>query len=808
MSALSRHHHLKYFPLCSKVCGGNEFTNTDVGEFMRRRLESDLCRGDVTSPQHPSSPLEGRGSTTDNLIPDKSHIQGSVGGSVLDDGSNPTIASPPQDVVVPQRHYEYTYPHYYYHDVVVGREATDEGGDGGVGGGFGGIDYQHQQHQGYRGGYHDYDYGGGDNDLHDPFVYPYGGADEDGDDDYYYDDDGECVNGVCPPHLRPPLHRPDFSYPDLHLDPMEGGGFVGGAVGGGGGGGGFGDVVVETDEGHHHPEGEVVRGEFLPAEVNISQSQVRTICLGKLSKNYRDVVCLPKPDAFNPCEDIMGNVGLRVAVWVVVVTAVFGPGCQVAGFLTVFASELSILTLAVITLERWYANHLRHPPQQETEVICSYEGDGIGLGICTHHGCPPSHWCLWLFQNKVDKKDECITYSNPISGLSLPPHSICLPMETADGGDRAYLLILLTTNGLAFLLICVCYAKMYCSIAGNHLAANTSDTTVAKRMALLVFTDFACWAPIAFFGLTAVSGYPFISVTHSKFLLVFFYPLNSCANPYLYAILTRQYRRDLFIMLARHGFFTKRAMKYKGALSSTWPPNHHNVCVSGTGGGTSGGPSRRISTLTQITTCGDWKSCRARDGSQESLGRPLSPSSRCRNVSAELTVPGLPERRLLPVSEFGVGGHYSDPGPRVSPGPHTNYGALNISPGGESNLAIITPTRSRTNSSPEPNVRGRSSSPATIITTSSPKPPSSLTTTTSGSPHPIKNCYARMSFTPEQEALLLRYSHGQQPSATMPTRRRCGTPEADEDGVPMSTYTPGTPDTLTTPISPELDQSV
>ncbi|KAK4310791.1 hypothetical protein Pmani_017648 [Petrolisthes manimaculis] len=384
-------------------------------------------------------------------------------------------------------------------------------------------------------------------------------------------------------------------------------------------------------------------------------------------------------------------------------------------------------------------------------------------------------------------------------------------METADAGDRAYLLILLTTNGLAFLLICVCYTKMYCSIAGNHLAANTSDTTVAKRMALLVFTDFACWAPIAFFGLTAVSGYPLISVTHSKFLLVFFYPLNSCANPYLYAILTRQYRRDLFIMLARHGFFTKRAMKYKGALSSTWPPNHHNVCVSGTGGGTSGGPSRRISTLTQITTCGDWKSCRARDGSEESLGRPLSPSSRCRNVSAELTVPGLPERRLLPVSEFGVGGHCSDPGPRVSPGPHTNYSALNISPGGESNLAIITPTRSRTNSSPGPNVRGRSSSPATIITTSSPKPPSSLTTTTnntSGSPHPIKNCYARMSFTPEQEALLLRYSHGQQPSATMPARRRCGTPEADEDGVPMSTYTPGTPDTLTTPISPELDQSV
>ena len=32
-----------------------------------------------------------------------------------------------------------------------------------------------------------------------------------------------------------------------------------------------------------------------------------------------------------------------------------GWGCQLAGFMTVFASELSVFTLAVITGERWYA---------------------------------------------------------------------------------------------------------------------------------------------------------------------------------------------------------------------------------------------------------------------------------------------------------------------------------------------------------------------------------------------------------------------------------------------------------------------
>lgn len=43
----------------------------------------------------------------------------------------------------------------------------------------------------------------------------------------------------------------------------------------------------------------------------------------------------------------------------------------------------------------------------------------------------------------------------------------------------------------------------------------------------------------------------FVGVTDSKILLVFFYPLNACCNPYLYAILTKQYRRDLLLLLSR-----------------------------------------------------------------------------------------------------------------------------------------------------------------------------------------------------------------------------------------------------------------
>ena len=147
-------------------------------------------------------------------------------------------------------------------------------------------------------------------------------------------------------------------------------------------------------------------------------------------------------------------------------------------------------------------------------------------------------------------------------------YSICLPLENHNLSDTIYLLLLLILNGAAFIFICLCYSHMYRSISGHHQSlASHSDATVAKRMALLVFTNFACWTPIAFFGLTAVAGYPLISVTHSKILLVFFYPLNACTNPYLYALVTKQYRRDFFILLGRYGFCTERASRYRTTFS-------------------------------------------------------------------------------------------------------------------------------------------------------------------------------------------------------------------------------------------------
>jgi leucine-rich repeat-containing G protein-coupled receptor 6 len=133
----------------------------------------------------------------------------------------------------------------------------------------------------------------------------------------------------------------------------------------------------------------------------------------------------------------------------------------------------------------------------------------------------------------------------PLFGISdYRKFAVCLPFETTTSAlSLSYVIFLMLINGVAFLILMGCYLKMYCAIRGSQ-AWNSNDSRIAKRMALLVFTDFICWSPIAFFSLTAVFGLHLISLEQAKVLTVFVLPLNSCCNPFLYAIMTKQFKKD------------------------------------------------------------------------------------------------------------------------------------------------------------------------------------------------------------------------------------------------------------------------
>ncbi|XP_034668391.1 leucine-rich repeat-containing G-protein coupled receptor 4 [Drosophila subobscura] len=300
------------------------------------------------------------------------------------------------------------------------------------------------------------------------------------------------------------------------------------------------------------------------------------------------VQCLPMPGPFLPCADLFDWWTLRCGVWVVFLLALLGNGtvvfvllcsrskmdvprflvcnlaaadffmgiylgilaivdaatlgefrmfaipwqmsllCQLAGFLAVLSSELSVYTLAVITLERNYA--ITHAIHLNKRLSLRQAGYIMSVG--------------WVF--------ALIMALLPLLGVSdYRKFAVCLPFETTTGvASLTYVISLMIINGCAFLTLMGCYLKMYWAIRGSQ-AWNTNDSRIAKRMALLVFTDFLCWSPIAFFSITAIFGLQLISLEQAKIFTVFVLPLNSCCNPFLYAIMTKQFKKDC-VTLCKH----------------------------------------------------------------------------------------------------------------------------------------------------------------------------------------------------------------------------------------------------------------
>jgi leucine-rich repeat-containing G protein-coupled receptor 6 len=292
------------------------------------------------------------------------------------------------------------------------------------------------------------------------------------------------------------------------------------------------------------------------------------------------IQCLPLPGPFLPCQDLFDWWTLRCGVWIVFLCAMLGngtvvfvlifsrgkmdvprflvcnlaaadffmgiylgflavvdastlgefrmyaipwqmsAGCQLSGFLGVLSSELSVYTLAVITLERNYAiTHAMHLNKRLSLKHAGY------IMICG--------WSFAIVMGLL-----------PLFSVSdYRKFAVCLPFETKDAASLTYVVFLMFINGVAFLILMGCYLKMYCAIRGSQ-AWNSNDSRIAKRMALLVFTDFLCWSPIAFFSLTAAFGLQLITLEQAKVFTVFVLPLNSCCNPFLYAILTKQFKKD------------------------------------------------------------------------------------------------------------------------------------------------------------------------------------------------------------------------------------------------------------------------
>uniref|UniRef100_G3Q433 Thyroid stimulating hormone receptor n=1 Tax=Gasterosteus aculeatus TaxID=69293 RepID=G3Q433_GASAC len=315
------------------------------------------------------------------------------------------------------------------------------------------------------------------------------------------------------------------------------------------------------------------------------------------------LLCTPLPDALNPCEDVLSQGFLRVLVWVVSPLAILANflvlfilltsqqkmsvtrflmghlafadfcmgiylllvasvdlytrshyyhyaiawqtegGCNLAGTISVFASELSVYTLTLISLQRWHA--IFYAMRADRKIRLRHAAVLMLVG-----------WLLCALLAML-----------PLVGVSsYQKVSICLPMDTETTAARVYVVSVLMVNVIAFMVVCLCYIHIYYMVHNPQHQSSSSDTSMAKRMAVLIFTNFLCLAPICFYGLSAAFQQPLMTITDSKVLLVLFYPLNSCAHPFFYAILTKAFHRDILMLLNRMGLCQRQAHLYRSQL--------------------------------------------------------------------------------------------------------------------------------------------------------------------------------------------------------------------------------------------------
>ena len=306
------------------------------------------------------------------------------------------------------------------------------------------------------------------------------------------------------------------------------------------------------------------------------------------------IKCSPEPDEFNPCEDVMGTHVLRIFSWFISIFAVIGNVFQLV-ILFYSRQELSVYKLLMYNLG--FSNLLMGI---YLLVLCCVDGHTYGqyynfaqswqygggcktmgmmalfatqLSVCSLLLITIERFLLIIFalevQNQMKLKHAVIgvifswAYSFVVAGLPLTDTissytniAICLPMSMKSQESTGFVLWLLLSYVVAFLLIVFLYVRMYKNISDVRPGTNhqTIDIQVAKRMSMIIFSNFLCWLPISLAGIMAMYSSVQFNVGVAKFLLVFIFPLNACTNPFLYAIFTKVFRGDTLALLSSCGF--------------------------------------------------------------------------------------------------------------------------------------------------------------------------------------------------------------------------------------------------------------
>ncbi|XP_033165418.1 relaxin receptor 2 [Drosophila mauritiana] len=230
--------------------------------------------------------------------------------------------------------------------------------------------------------------------------------------------------------------------------------------------------------------------------------------------------------------------------------------CTLIGTLAVSSSEVSMLILAFMSLERFLliADPFRGHRSIGSRVmwlalICIWI-TGVGLAVAPV--------LLW--------RTSTLPYYGSYSGT-------CFPLHIHEAFPMGWLysaFVFLGVNLLLLVMIAMLYTALLISIWRTRSATPLTllDCEFAVRFFFIVLTDFLCWVPIIVMKIWVFFNYN-ISDDIYAWLVVFVLPLNSAVNPLLYTFTTPKYRNQIFLRGWKKITSRKRAEAGNGNVATT-----------------------------------------------------------------------------------------------------------------------------------------------------------------------------------------------------------------------------------------------
>ncbi|XP_078601657.1 relaxin receptor 1-like [Branchiostoma floridae x Branchiostoma japonicum] len=205
-------------------------------------------------------------------------------------------------------------------------------------------------------------------------------------------------------------------------------------------------------------------------------------------------------------------------------------GCQFTGFLAMLSSEVSVLLLTYMSVERFlcvvFPYRDRRPNVRQAAVVL--------IAI----------WLTGFFLAFSPLIGHGLGYFDSFYGNN----GVCFPLHLHQPYLRGWeysAFIFLGVNFTSLLIILSAYTGMFISIQRTRRSIASSFTTFgdmsfATRFFFIVLTDSLVWIPITALKFLAFTSLK-ISGSMYAWIVIFILPINSAINPILYSLTTRTF---------------------------------------------------------------------------------------------------------------------------------------------------------------------------------------------------------------------------------------------------------------------------